>query len=301
MVNILIASGGMRVFDEFWGFVVVNNELNDIGVKTDPARVQKLKDALITKIAPDWKSTGDKDKDLEQKNQIITQALYKQGITTNPEIEWYFGTYAGLQILAENAEAAVPGTIKLTEEEKNKAMSVAFGKSVVVLDFICKDKSEADEVIKMFNVKGTTPEQVAQAKHPVQPLRIAKEDDTIPKVFQDEIWTNLKGAKDAYSTVAQLDQRTNMWHVLYIQATDPGKDLKDVKQADKDALLAQLEEKKQAQWRAARLEKLKQKSAATIEMRDPILKQQLEAMRSAATQRAAQPATSAPAATAPSK
>ena len=106
MTDILIANGGLRVFDEFWGYAVVGQALDAAGLKLKPEDLQAVKDQLTARVAVPGTTLKK-----EEKDKLLLQMLAQRGIGTAAQVDWYFGTYAGLQLLAKHsAEAATLDT-----------------------------------------------------------------------------------------------------------------------------------------------------------------------------------------------
>jgi hypothetical protein len=287
MVNILLAVGGLRVMDEYWGWAVTMQAVSASGIEVKPEDIQKIKDDLVAKIAQGQTLSK------EQKDKLIYDTLVSRGIATNPQLDWYFGTYAGLQILAERSAKE---QITPTKEELAKAKAAAFGEKAIVFDFIVKDEAEGAAVIGDLN-KGEKPEAVAN-KHRTQGLTVAKEDQGVPEIFRNEIWNDIKTA-GKWSKLAKKDPRSGLFHVIYVQsfeAANASPKPEDVKKLE-DAVA----EQKAAQWRTQHLMKLKRQSLASngVKINDPILlsqfnallEQQQKAMEAQATQPGIAPAT----------
>jgi hypothetical protein len=298
--NILIAAGGLRVFDEYWGYAVVMQAVEQSGITVTKEDVQKVKDDIAKKIvvagagATTGPATTAKDLTPEEKDKAIYKVLVERGIATNPQIDWYFGTYAGLQILADKVakEQVTP-----TKAELEQVVAATFGEKATLIDFIVKDETEGGEVITLLQ-KGEEPQAVANKGHQARETTVAKEDKSIPAAFITQIFDKLK--PKTCSSLPQKDTRPGgLWHVFYLERKEAARVPTDVEKAKAEEAFT---DAKASNWRAQHLNKLKMLSVRSVRINDPILEAQfngliaqLEAQQKAAASQAAalatQPAT----------
>jgi hypothetical protein len=264
--SILISVGGMKVFDEFWGYAVVVQALESAGLTITPEDIQSVKEQIASKtVFAGGPAITALDKDT--KDKAIYKLLADRGIATVPQIDWYLGTYAGLKILGEKVarDQITPTPAELDSVDRN-----TFGDRATLVDFSLKDEKEAAEVIKSLAIDRL---EVVARNHTAQRVVITKDDRNIPAEIQQEIWKNLGPGK--FSDAPIKDKRSGVYHVLYVIVTEAAR---TPAEDEKNRAHQAFADQKAQNWRAGHLLKLKMMAIKSIRINDPILQSEFNAM-----------------------
>ncbi len=280
--ELLMNVAGLRMFEEVLDWTLVEQACGQAGIPTDGDSFKKLWGAEYDReLASIPNVPADATK--EDRAKILAQLLSRQGHT---EIEFQMGLQkqAGLRALAQ-------GHVDVSDDEVKQQFDAEYGEQVEVRILTVKSLTDAAKVRDAIEKDKKDPTQVAQDMNiPIQPLRISKN-------------ANADQIKDIKDIAFQLKEKqlsasiplNNLNFLVYLDKKVPAQT--DVKfDSVKDKVRKEVFAAKENAWMQNHLSYLRQN--ARVEVNDPILKQQFQAI--AAQMKAQQAAATAPA-TAPAK
>jgi hypothetical protein len=280
--QLLMQVTGLRVFEDVLNWTLVQQACDQAGIRTDGEDFTKLWHAELQRVLDGFGAKGVPEED---RPKVLQGFLQQKGIS-EVEFQMSLQQTAGLRALSK-------GHVEVTDDEIKRQFDSDYGDKVDVRIITIKEGAQpalltASKVREAVEKEKKDPTEVAKdLQLPIEPLTIPKNADNI-KEIRDTAF-QLKPGQLSASV-----QKNGVNFLIYLDKVIPART--DVKfEAEKEKVRGEVMAFKENQWMQNHLAFLRQN--ARVNVNDPILAQQFQAIaaqmraNAAATQAAAtQPA-----------